>query len=117
MPGTISRLSLEITARLERERMLNARLEKDIQHRKEQASFLRPKRRPYARRCAQNERKDRELEEDVVEVRQEDRTIRKFTIPCQEELSGHLLELTSVSFMRDGKPSGEKSEDRAERAE
>ena len=42
-------------------------------------------------------------EEDVVEVRQEDKTIRNFVIPCQEDLEGRILTLTSVSVVRNHK--------------
>src|SRR3989344_8139395 len=44
------------------------------------------------------------LEEDIVEVRQEDKTIRNFRIPCQEDLSGRILELKSVSIIKNHKP-------------
>ena len=40
-----------------------------------------------------------ELEGDIVEVRREDKTIRNFSIPCQEDLSGRILELKFVSIM------------------
>lgn len=89
----------EIQARLERERMKNVRLEKDIQHRKEQANFFAQKgghMRDVARKMRE---KIENLEEDIVEVRQEDKTIRNFRIPCQEDLSGRILELKSVSIM------------------
>ena len=94
----------EISARLERERMKNVRLEKDIQHRKEQANFFAQKgghMRDVARKM--NE-KIEELEGDIVEVRREDKTIRPFVIPCQEDISGTLLTLSSVSVMK-GHPS------------
>ena len=71
----------EITARLERERMKKVRLEKEIQHRKDQANFFAQKgghMRDVARKM--NE-KIEELEEEVVDVRQEDKTIRSFVIP------------------------------------
>jgi ATP-binding cassette, subfamily F, member 3 len=93
----------EIGARLERERMLNVRLQKDIQHRKDQANFFAQKgghMRDVARKM--NE-KINDLEEDIVEVRQEDKTIRQFVIPCQDDISGTILELTSVSLMAAGK--------------
>lgn len=93
----------EISARLERERMKNARLAKDIQNRKDQANFFAQKgghMRDVARKM--NE-KIAELEEDVVEVRQEDKTIRNFVIPCQEDLEGRILTLTSVSVVRNHK--------------
>ncbi len=94
----------EIKARLERERMLNVRLQRDIQHRKEQANFFGQKGghlRDVARKM--NE-KIEELEGDVVDVRQEDKTIRNFAIPCQEEISGKILEIKSVSVIKNHKP-------------
>jgi ATP-binding cassette subfamily F protein 3 len=93
----------EIKKRLERERTENVRLEKDIQHRKEQANFFAQKgghMRDVARKM--NE-KIQELEGDIVEMRQEDKTIRNFIIPCQADMSGRILELNSVSIMKNHK--------------
>ncbi len=98
----------EIGARLERERMKNVRLQKEIQHRKDQANFFAQKgghMRDVARKM--NE-KINELEEDVVEVRHEDKTIRNFAIPCQEDISGKILELTSVSVIKNHKATAKK---------
>jgi len=94
----------EIENRLERERMKNARLEKDIAHRKEQANFFAQKgghMRDVARKMRE---KIEELTEEKVEERQEDKTIRKFHIPCQQDLSGRLLELDKVTIVRNHKP-------------
>ncbi len=105
----------EITARLERERMKNVRLQRDIIHRKEQMNFFAQKgghMRDVARKM--NE-KIEELEEEVVEVRQEDRTIRGFVIPCQEDISGRILELTSVNVIRNHKPAAKKVDYRAQK--
>jgi ATP-binding cassette subfamily F protein 3 len=89
----------EIEARRERERMKNARLEKDIAHRKEKANFFGQKGghlRDVARKMRE---KIEDLEEETVEVRREDKTIRPFSIPCQEHIGGVILSLSSVSFM------------------
>jgi len=99
----------EITARIAREQMKNVRLEKDIANRKEQMNFFAQKgghMRDVARKMRE---KIEELEEEKVEVRQEDRTIRKFVIPRQEDLSGELLAIKSVSIMRQGKPATVKA--------
>ncbi len=98
----------EIKARLERERMKNARLPKEIQERKDKANFFAPKgghMRDVARKM--NE-KIEELEEDVVEERREDKTIREFKIPSQADVSGVLLELTSVTVVKRHKPVTKK---------
>ncbi|MDP3729719.1 MAG: ATP-binding cassette domain-containing protein [bacterium] len=98
----------EITIRIERERMKNVRLERDIAHRKEQAGFFGQKgghMRDVARKMRE---KIAELEEEVVDIRREDKTIRNFFIPCQEDITGALLELTSVSIMKNHKPVNKK---------
>jgi ATPase subunit of ABC transporter with duplicated ATPase domains len=108
--GTYLDVVTEIAARLERERMKNVRLEKDIQHRKDQANFFAQKgghMRDVARKMKE---RIATLEEDVVEVRQEDRTIKNFIIPCQDGLEGRILELHSVSFLKDHKPTTKKVE-------
>lgn len=100
----------EIKNRLERERMKNVRLEKDIANRKEQANFFAQKgghMRDVARKMRENIEK---LEEEKVEVRQEDRTIRNFIIPCQEDLLGPILTLTSVSVIKNHKATTKKVE-------
>ncbi len=97
--GNYFKVVEEIQARRERERMKNARLEKDIEHRKEKANFFGQKGghlRDVARKMRE---KIEELEEDTVEVRREDKTIRKFQIPCQEHIGGVIVKLSSVSLM------------------
>ncbi|MBI1838875.1 MAG: ABC-F family ATP-binding cassette domain-containing protein [Candidatus Colwellbacteria bacterium] len=94
----------EIKNRLERERMKNARLEKDIRHRKEQAGFFAQKgghMRDVARKMRE---KIEELEDETVEVRREDKTIRRFVIPCQENIGAAIVTLKSVSIIKGGKP-------------
>ncbi len=95
----------EIAARTLRERTKNVRLEKDIAHRKEQASFFAQKgghMRDVARKMRE---KIEELGEEKVDVREEDKTIRAFSIPCQKDISGRILGIESVSLLRRGKPA------------
>ena len=98
----------QIKIRLENERRKNVRLEQDIAHRKEQAGFFGQKgghMRDVARKMRE---KIEELEEEIVDVRREDKTIRKFIIPCQEDISGQLLALSSVSVIKGHKPVTKK---------
>ncbi len=100
----------EIAARIEREKSKNVRLEKDIQHRKEQAGFFAQKgghMRDVARKMRE---KIEELDEEKVETREEDKTIRRFIIPSEEDLSGIIISIHSVSLMRNGKPVKKKVE-------
>ena len=93
----------EITARIERDRMKNVRLEKDISNRKEQANFFAQKgghMRDVARKM--NE-KIEELEGQLVETRQEDKTIRDFVIPATI-FSEPVVTIKSVSMIHNHKP-------------
>jgi ATP-binding cassette subfamily F protein 3 len=89
----------EIAARLERERTLNVRLQKDIQHRKDQANFFAQKGGHMRDVAKKMNTKIGQLEDEIVEARQEDKTIRQFAIPVQPDISGIILELKSVSIM------------------
>ena len=89
----------EIKLRLERERMKNARLEKDISHRKEQANFFAQKGGHLRDVSSKMKKKIEELEGEVVELRREDKTIRNFSIPTQKDIGGVLLQLDSVAIM------------------
>lgn len=94
----------EITARIEREQMKNVQLEKEISHRKDQANFFAGKgghMRDVARKMRE---KIEKLEEEKVVVRAEDKTIRKFVIPCEKDIAGEILGLKSVTFIKGGKP-------------
>jgi len=98
----------EIKARLERERMKNFRLERDISNRKEQANFFAQK-GGHLRDVAKKMRDTIEkLESEIVQVRQEDKPIRDFIIPCQQDIGGILLRIDSVSVIKDHKPKNKK---------
>ena len=53
-----------------------------------------------------------EMEEDKVDVRKEDKTIRSFTIPAQPEIVGEILSITSFTTMdpKTHKPKSHKKE-------
>ena len=88
----------EIQNRLERERMKNIRLEKDISRRKEQANFFAQKGGHLRDVSSKMKKKIEELEEEIVDVRREDKTIKKFDIPCQKDAGGVILQLDSVAI-------------------
>ncbi|MBU6141554.1 ATP-binding cassette domain-containing protein [Patescibacteria group bacterium] len=106
--GNYHNVVAEIQVRIERERMKNVRLQKDIANRKEQANFFAQKgghMRDVARKMKE---KIEELEEETVDVRREDKTIRPFAIQAQDDLLGPILELSSVSIMKAHKPVQKK---------
>lgn len=101
--GDYFRVVEEIKVRLEKERMKNARLEKDISHRKEQANFFAQKGGHLRDVSSKMWKKIEELEEDVVELRREDKAIRNFTIVSQEDIGGVLLKLDSITIVKNHK--------------
>jgi ATP-binding cassette subfamily F protein 3 len=93
----------DITARVEKENAKNAQLEKEIQAKKDQANVFAHKGgrlRLVARRMRE---KAEELEEEIVEVRKEDKAIRPFVIPSQPDLIGEILNISSFTTMKNGK--------------
>ena len=98
----------EIKLRLERERMKNARLEKDISHRKEQANFFAQKGGHLRDVSSKMRKKIEELEGEVVSLRREDKTIRNFSIPSQKDIGGVILQLDSVTVAANHKVARKK---------
>ncbi|KKS86105.1 MAG: hypothetical protein UV60_C0003G0023 [Parcubacteria group bacterium GW2011_GWA2_43_11] len=95
---------LEIAARVLKEKRKNAQLEKEIQANKDKANFFAHKgggMRLVAKRMRE---KVEEHEENKVEVRKEDRAIRRFTIPVQQDIPSEILRLTSYTVIRDHVP-------------
>jgi len=97
----------EIQGRIERERMQNARAEIEIKKKKAQAEVFAHKGgklRSVAKRMREYAE---DMEEGMVDVRREDKTIREFSIPVQEfspEFSGRILEITQIRIIRFGEP-------------
>jgi len=89
----------QITARLERERMQNARLLKEIQDRKDKINFFANKGGKMRKLASKLRDQVEEAEEDMVDVRREDKTIRDFTIPTQEYADA-LLKISSLPIIR-----------------
>lgn len=102
--GNYTDVKDQITARMDRENRKNALLSKEIKAKKEQANAFAMKGgnlRAVAKRMRDLAS---ELEEEKVDVRKEDRTIKDFIIPFQENLIGDILNLTAVSILRDHEP-------------
>lgn len=89
----------EIARRIEKENMDNARLAKEIQAKKDQAGIFMMKggnMRLVAKRMRE---KAEELEEEIVDVRKEDKTIKQFHIPAQPDLIGDIISIDSYSMI------------------
>ncbi len=97
----------EITQRVERERQQNARAESEIRKKREQAEVFAHKGGKLRSVAKRMREAAEEAEESMVEVRQEDRTIRDFTIPCQKfdfEFSGKIVDIKKVGIVKEGEP-------------
>ena len=87
----------DISARVEKENRKNAQLAKEIQENKDKSNFFANKggqMRLVARRMRD---KAAELEEEMVDTRKEDKTIRPFTIPFESDVVGPLLSIKSFT--------------------
>ena len=97
--GNYYDLLKEISARIERENRKNAQLAKKIQDNKDKANFFAQKGGKMRLVAKKMRTEIEEMEEEKVDVRKEDKTIRPFTIPAQPEIVGELLTITSFSTM------------------
>jgi len=89
----------QIGLQVDKEKRKNARLEKSIQEKKDKANFFANK-GGRLRAVAKQMRDDVEAHEDSkVDVRREDKTIRKFRIPHQSEVTGVLMKISSYTRM------------------
>ena len=103
----------EIQAQIEREQQQNARMEKSIQDRKDKINFFAHKGGKMRALASKLRTQLEDAEENIVDVRQEDKTIPPFSIPITD-YSGVLAKISSVTIMDGGKPT-KKKVDRAVR--
>ncbi len=107
--GNYTNVVADITARIEKENRKNALLEKEIQANKEKANFFAHKGGQMRLVAKKMREKVEEMEEQIVEVRKEDKTIRPFVIPSQPELIGDILKISSYTIFKNHKPVNKKA--------
>ena len=100
----------QITARMERENRKNALLEKDIQAKKDQANAFAMKGGGLRLVAKRMRELAEEMEEEKVDVRKEDKTIREFEIPVQENIIGELVHITKFKIIKAHKASVRKTD-------
>jgi ATP-binding cassette subfamily F protein 3 len=96
----------EIEERIERENLQNARMQMQIKEKLSQAEVFAHKGGKLRGVAKRMREAAEEAEENLVDVRQEDKTIRDFTIPVQEfdlHFNGKVIEFTSVSALKNHK--------------
>ena len=89
----------QISRKIEKENMQNARLKKEAQAKKDQANVFAHK--WWKLRAVAKKMKEaaEEMEENMVDNRKEDKAIKDFIIPMQEDIWGVLLEINSVHII------------------
>jgi len=93
----------EIEKRIEREQRENAQMEKKIKDRKEKVNFFSHKGGKMRKLAQKMKEETEDLEENMVDVRREDKTIRDFTIPFQD-ISGEIVRLDFVETVKNNQP-------------
>lgn len=106
--GNYNDVLKDIAARIERENMKNAQFDKKILANKEKINFFAHK-GGKMRLIAKKMRDEvEEMEENKVDVRREDKTIKPFTIPAQH-MVGEILHICSYQTIRNHKPVKHKA--------
>lgn len=93
----------EINNRVEREKMKNARLEKIIKDRKEKVNFFAHKGGKMRKLAKKLKDETEEMEENKVDVRREDKTIREFSIPAQD-IAGEIVKINAIKIIKNHEP-------------
>lgn len=92
----------EIKKRIEREIRANELLEREIQDKKDKVNFFAHKGGKMRALAAKLKEEYEDAEDEKVEVRKEDKTIRSFSIPVQEEIGSVLITIRSIEILKEG---------------
>ena len=107
--GNYNNVVREISARIDKENKKNAQLAKEIQAKKDQANAFAHKGGRLRLVAKRMRNLAEELEEEMVDVRKEDRMIRPFLIPIPEDFVGEAIKITSFSTLgKNHKPVAKK---------
>ena len=96
--GNYSDVVEQIAAQIEREEMKNAQLRKNIQDRKDKVNFFSHKGGKMRKLASKLREEVAEDEENMVDVKRDDKTINSFTIPSQP-WSEPVVKINSVSAL------------------
>ncbi|MDQ5893280.1 MAG: ATP-binding cassette, subfamily er 3 [Patescibacteria group bacterium] len=107
--GNYFKVVEQISARIEKENMKNAQLAKEIQENKDKANFFSHKGGQMRLVAKRMREKAEELEEEIVDVRKEDRTIRPFEIPSQPEIVGEIIKINSYKVIKNHEATNRKA--------
>lgn len=89
----------QVKRKIEKDNMANARLKKEAQAKKDQANVFAHKWGKLRAVAKKMKEAAAEMEDDMVDNRKEDKAIKDFIIPLQEDIGGVLLEIHSVHII------------------
>ncbi|MCF7815785.1 MAG: ATP-binding cassette domain-containing protein [Candidatus Pacebacteria bacterium] len=98
----------EIALRIEKENRKNAQYAKEIQANKDKANFFAMKGGQMRLVAKRMREKAEDYEENKVDVRREDKTIRPFVISIPKDIPPKVLTITSFKVIRNHKPTEKK---------
>lgn len=107
----------EIAIRIEKENRKNAQYAKEIIANKEKANFFASKGGKMRLVAKKMREKAEDFEENKVDVRREDRTIRPFQIETQPDLPSIMLEISSYQVIKNHTPKEVKADIKLRRGE
>jgi ATP-binding cassette, subfamily F, member 3 len=90
----------QIKRKIEKDNMANARLKKEAQAKKDQANVFAHKWGKLRAVAKKMKEAAEEMEDSMVDNRKEDKAIREFTIPLQDDIGGVLLKINSVHVIK-----------------
>jgi ATP-binding cassette, subfamily F, member 3 len=100
--GNYKKAVEEVKIRIEKERAKNAQLRKAIQEKKDKVNYFALKGGKMRKLASKLRDEIEEDEDDMVDMRKEDKTIRPFTIPVQEDVIGDIVVIDNVEIMKEG---------------
>jgi ATPase subunit of ABC transporter with duplicated ATPase domains len=100
----------QITTRQQRENRKNAQLEKEIQANKEKANFFANKGGNLRMVAKRMREKAAGMEEEKIDTRKEDKTIRSFIIPAQTDIKGLIVHITAFKAIKNHKTVQKKTD-------
>lgn len=109
--GDYNDVVVEIQNRIERENLQNARMQRQIKEKRAQAEVFAHKGGKLRGVAKRMRGLAEEAEENLVDVRQEDKTIRPFAIPAQDfdiHFDGQVVKMASATVVRDHIPTEKK---------
>jgi ATP-binding cassette subfamily F protein 3 len=107
--GDYNNVVREIELQVAKEKRKNAQAEKEIQANKDKANFFANKGGRLRAVAKKMREKVDDYEENKIDVRQEDKTIRKFTIETQEKIPLEVLKINEFTVFQNHKPTAKKA--------